>query len=519
MIARDAHRPPRIETDGPLDHARLPALLGEAIAAGGPAFLPAQRWFGDKDRRIDRVGAGDIAVVAVGPDVYALVVAAVQFIDGTTATYFLPLVVTLEPLPDEQTLAVLAVDGDAWRAVDALLLSRFRNWLLARIADGAPIESQSSVFVFGTGSELGTYLAAARTGTSRVVAGEQSNTSVIYGDAAILKVFRRLQPGLNPDVEIGRVLTERTGFRHVPPLLATAEYRIGGAANTPGDSIAMLQAFVPSRGDAWEATLSLLDRVVRDGLDRVDDPWEQDAATLGRRTGQLHVALAGFTDDPAFSPDEVTAEDTEEWVARTVGAAERQAGALAGLQGRLPAASAAAIERLQLDAATVGRRVAGYRGLVGTAKIRVHGDFHLGQVLRTLDGDVVLLDFEGEPARPVDQRRRKLPPLVDAAGLLRSFRYARAAALRAIPAEVIDQGAERLAEWERRVRMAFLDAYRAEVALSPVRLVPDDRAAFDAALFAWEFDKAVYELGYEMSNRPDWLDIPIATLVEETVVG
>jgi len=510
--AGDGRVPPRLAAGGPLDHARLPAVLAGAVASGAPGYLPGQRWYGDKTRRIDGVALRDVGLAGSGPDTHALVVTTVTFGDGGSADYFLPLTVTLEPARPDQTLAVLAAGSDEWRLVDALALPRFHAWLLDQLAAGATVDGRSRRFAFRPGGAIGNYLGAARTGEARVASGEQSNTSVIFGDAAIMKVFRKLQPGLNPDLEIGRFLTERTDFRHIPALLGSVEH----AGGDTDDSLGMLQAFVPSRGDAWTLTLAELARVAAAGGDGASDdsPEGPDTNLLGRRTGQLHVALASADDDPAFAPEPASAVDAAAWHAATADAAARRATELAGLRARLPARTAEQLDRLRLGGDAVGARVAGYRHLVGLATTRVHGDYHLGQVLRTLDGDVVLLDFEGEPARPVAERRRKRPPLVDVAGMLRSFRYARAAAEKGLPGEAPPQANARLAAWERRARDAFVAGYRAEVAVSPVPLVPADPAAFEAALAAWEFDKAVYELGYELNNRPDWLDIPIATLGE-----
>lgn len=511
--------PPTIRVAAPLDQGRLPAILAEAFPAGAADYLPWQRWFGDKNRRLDRVTVRDLAVLGAGPDAYALLIASVSFADGRQAEYFVPLAVTLEPLPARQTVVRLAVGSDEWRVVDALPLPRFHGWFLDQLASGATITGRHGQFLFEPTSSLAEYGAAARLGESRVSRAEQSNTSVVYGDAAILKVFRRLQPGLNPDLEIGRVLTERTGFRHAPALLGGVAY-VGAVGS--GDSVAMLQAFVPSRGDAWRDTLARLASLAETAStshaprDDIADLLDlAGAERLGRRTGQLHVALAGIADDPAFAPEATSNDDVTRWTAATVEAAQRRADELADHRPRLPATTQADIDRLRLDPPTVRARVAGYRALVGVARIRVHGDYHLGQVLRTLDGDLMLLDFEGEPARPMEERRRKLPPLVDAAGMLRSFRYARAAALKALPAAPATAAAPVLADWHARTRAAFLAAYRDEVRLSPVSLVPADPAAFAAALAAWEFDKAVYELNYELNNRPDWLDIPLATLRPE----
>jgi maltose alpha-D-glucosyltransferase/alpha-amylase len=249
-------------------------------------------------------------------------------------------------------------------------------------------------------------------------------------------------------------------------------------------------------------------------------PATYDAAArlLGERTGRLHVALAQAPDEPAFAPEPITKADAERWEAdllanlrATVDGVRARAPALgpelrsqvAELPGRMPA---------------LERRAAGFRAQIGTAKSRVHGDYHLGQVLRTPDDDWVILDFEGEPARTIAERRAKTSPLKDVAGMLRSFGYARGAALRALPGGV-DQAAtaRRLAEWETAARRAFLAGYRSAVRQAPVAVVPANATAFAAAVAAWELDKTVYEIGYELGNRPDWLELPLAALLDAAV--
>lgn len=323
----------------------------------------------------------------------------------------------------------------------------------------------------------------------RLMSGEQSNTSVRFGEALILKLFRRLQFGPNPDVEIGVFLTEHTTFRGTPPVAGSLSYVSpdGGAA-----SLALLQRFERNRGDAWTTTLRRLTPVLEGA-----DSAESLAAVrrLGATTAELHLALASGTADPAFTPERVSAEDIQAWSSL--------------MHDEVHVAVAALAQRgIAVDTATLADRANGIGALAGAPKTRHHGDYHLGQVLERDDGSFAIIDFEGEPSRPLAQRREKRPPLRDVAGMLRSLDYARTAALRA--GDASDPGRDvRASTWYGAAREAFLGAYL------PVagHLLPSDVAP---ALDALELEKAAYEVMYELNNRPDWLPIPLAAFTADS---
>ena len=365
--------------------------------------------------------------------------------DGTAGRYALPL-------------------RDATAPDDALDDPAFCRALLALILDGGRVAGAH-------GEAVGTPTRArpARVGEPRRLTGEQSNTSVLFGDAIILKHFRRLAAGVNPDVEITRFLTERTAFRHTPRLLGSLEYRDADGAW----ALAMAQDLVAESRDGWRWLLERLS---------ARDAALPALTRLGRRTAELHLALASDGQDPAFAPERITPADVAAWTAGV----QRQLDAARGaLGGRLPDG--------------VAPRVDGLAGLVGAARLRHHGDFHLGQTLAVRDGDDwVLIDFEGEPLRPLEERRRKHTPLRDVAGMLRSLGYAAASA----PAP---------GGWEEQARAAFLDGYRTAAGRAP--FLPGDETAFTRALAVLEIEKAAYEIVYEANNRPDWVAIPARGLV------
>ncbi len=321
-------------------------------------------------------------------------------------------------------------------------------------------------------------------------------------------------PGINPDIEIGAFLTERSGFQHAPPLLGSVQYR---GQDGEAVSIAVLQTFVPSVGDAWTMTLCRLTSLVGAAEDDLaaTSAFERAvhwAALLGGRTGQLHVALASDSDDPAFAPDPVTDEDIRSWQAALDRAGRRRRADLAGHPILLSNPVMAALAEQQLAPDALERLAKGFDALRGTVKTRVHGDYHLGQVLQTVDGDAVILDFEGEPSRPIEERRLKTSPLKDVAGMLRSFSYARVATERASDDAGRSSSPRALDAWERAAREAFLVAYRHEAAKADVPLIPESLDAFQRVTRAWEADKALYEIHYELNNRPDWLAQVLETL-------
>jgi predicted trehalose synthase len=314
----------------------------------------------------------------------------------------------------------------------------------------------------------------------RRLGGEQSNTSLAIGETLILKLFRRLADGVNPDVEITRFLTEHTGFRGTPRLAGALEYRAGdgGASAT----LAMLQELIADGRDGWQWMLERL---------AAGDRALGALRRLGKRTGELHGALATPTGDPAFDAEPITAGDVAAWAE--------------GVRRQVAAARHAARGRALPDVPDVGGP-GGLGALVGCARIRHHGDFHLGQTLAVGGGrDFAIIDFEGEPLRPLEERRRKNTPLRDVAGMLRSLGYA-AARARLPAAEA--------ARWEREARAVYLDGYRTATAGAP--FLPASDAAFARAVAVLEVEKAAYEIVYEADNRPGWLPIPLAGFVSAT---
>jgi maltose alpha-D-glucosyltransferase/alpha-amylase len=335
--------------------------------------------------------------------------------------------------------------------------------------------------------------------------GEQSNTSVFYDDALVFKALRRIRPGIALDCEVGAFLTTRARFPHVPPLAGAIEYV---PATGPVTTLGVLQGFTSNRGDGWTWLVTHLKTLTPETVDEGSESVFRELRGLGAITGDLHRALAGDPADPDFAPEPITAADASAWSAR-VAADVRHTCELvrARLPTLAPELAAGARALLASEAELLARaRDLERLGGEGCVKIRVHGDYHLGQTLRT-DGGFVVLDFEGEPARAVADGRRKQCALVDVAGMLRSFDYAMQATL--APSGVSPEASER---WVGRAVGAFLDGYRDAVARSPVPLLPASPAGLARALSAFELDKALYEVRYELDNRPAWLAVPLRGL-------
>jgi maltokinase len=406
-----------------------------------PAYLARQRWFaGGKPKVVEIVDSDEL-----DERLHWLLVEA----DG--ARYQL-LVGIVEGMPPEflhgHDAEVLGV-ADSEMAYDGLLDPELAKLLLARLA---PDEEVTRV---------------------RPMGAEQSNTSLVFDDRLVLKVFRRIHHGPNPDIEVTTALAE-AGFEHVAAPVATWE--------ESGTHLAIVQPFLAGGTDGWALALtSLRDLYGSECEDPADcgGDFAAEARRLGAVTGAMHVALAAAlgTGTP----------DTGEWA----GLMERQ---LERVAAHEPWNRRANDTFEQLRAMTAP----------GVA-LRVHGDYHLGQVLRTDTGWFVL-DFEGEPARPLDERRERSSPLKDVAGMLRSFHYATAVVLREREEFETEALAPKAAAWEARNRAAFLDGYFGTDGVAG--LLPPSPADVDVALTAWELDKAIYEVGYERDHRPDWVDIP-----------
>ncbi len=423
---------------------------------------------------------------------------------------------------------------------DPLANARFAATLLDMIAGNESVATARGGVLIGTpGKHFATLRGDAASLPARAVGAEQSNTSVIYGDRLILKLFRRLDAGPNPEVEIGVWLTDGAGFKHSPAVAGTIEYRgpeisaaKPSAANaSPAEapaSVAVLQALIANEGDAWTHTLKKLDAYFSQlppvataaSLDNLAlagqlvASYGPDAKLLGRRTAEMHSALADNLLDLDFKPEPFDASAARALAESGKRELRDTLNLLADRIGGLPA-NAAALGRAAL--AGQAKLIERFDHLTAHPfsgqRIRCHGDYHLGQVLFT-GHDFAILDFEGEPARSLDERCAKQSPLKDVAGMLRSFDYALAVATNDALANRSEGDRALLAAWGKPWLEYVSGAYRAgyEQATLGAAFVPSTPEEVSMLLDAFILEKAVYELRYELNNRPDWVGIPLGAI-------
>jgi len=471
------------------------------VAVELPAALPRQRWFGAKGRAISGARLRDCGELG---DRAWLVLADVTFAQGPDETYAIPLVLDGASAATSTLSLALDVDG-ATRAADAFDHREFCLELLTAFERRSVLPTVRGGSVRFACTDRFPLLGPAVSVAPRRLTGEQSNTSVVYGDVLIVKALRKVQPGPNLDYEVGEFLTSRARFPHVP-LLAGAIEHVSATGETT--TLAMLQRYVPSHGDGWRWALDQLGQLQPEHVDEAPEQVFRDLSRLGVVTAALHGALASDARDPAFAPEPLTAEDATAWGERIAEDVRRTCAAVRTRVDTLPHQVASDARTLLASEPALIERARDLRLLAAEqcAKIRVHGDYHLGQTLRT-DAGFVVLDFEGEPARPVAERRRKQCVLVDVAGMLRSLDYAVHTAVS--PAGAPSEGGER---WVQRATASFLEGYLDEIARVPVRLLPASPSAFSRALSVFELDRALYEVRYELDNRPTWLGIPLRGL-------
>ncbi len=478
-----------------------------------PRHIEIQRWYASKGTAIRRARVVDHAVWEANGQSWLL---PLLDLDGPPggATYFMPLALAWEERDEERmagvaqaAIARIRQQAQVGLMGDAFYDEAFCRELVRTIENGAEVPTANGKLVFkptAAFAEMAVDIDALQVGRP---SGVSSNTVVTLNETLFLKGYRHVREGINPELEMGRFLTEVARYPNCVPVLGALEYMTHDGRTM---TLAMVQSYMANQGDGWDYTLGYLERFLRDAV-TTDGTTTSDSAevaaahggflalvaTLGRRTAELHRALATRTGAAAFDPEPLAPADHAGFKAH---AAEDATATLALLRERidlLPGA-AQADARTLLDAAdALQAGIASRRPVEGVGvKTRYHGDYHLGQVL-VKDNDFVIIDFEGEPARTFDERRTKGSPLRDVAGMLRSFNYARWSALRRVAQS--PEEAERLAApaiaWEQATRAAFLAGYG---------------DAVDTELLAlFELDKALYELRYELNNRTDWAQVPL----------
>ena len=552
-----------------------------------PAFLREQRWFAGKSAGLVRttlIEEGEWGPADAASGRWLLAIARAELADGESQLYSLPLAVAWEDggagevrRAAESSSPAPAVAGRAATGTEPTLaeherIASLQHCTVARVRQHARVGvlfdalwdeafCRALVQAMGRNETHALPRASLVFTTTRAYpqhvsdplpaishpALEQSNSMVIFGSQLVLKAYRRLRRGINPEIEIGRFLTDVSPFANIAPVLGTLEYQ---SADGEPVALAVLQAFVPNQGSGWQVTLDYLGRALEAARAQDDTaralgdaasavaaaapttvtttpastsaagehaPYLALARTLGQRTAEMHLALAHVSGDPAFDPEPAGAEDVQRWVDRvhedvvvTLTALGQAASSLAPDDARAAQSLIAGADALSAHLTKVQQS-----GIVAN-KMRCHGDYHLGQVL-VANHDFVIVDFEGEPSRPLAERRAKHSPLRDVAGMLRSFDYAAAVALReATRNEPADR--PRLAPyahaWRTAASDAFLAAYFETVSgpMATARVLPTDVASAQALLDLFVIEKALYEIRYEIASRPDWVGVPLAGL-------
>jgi maltose alpha-D-glucosyltransferase/alpha-amylase len=535
-------------------------LGAPALERALPTVLASRRWFAGKARRVAHARVADAVPMPLGDsgDRVLVTLVRVEYLDGEPETYVVPLAfatgdesaAVLHDHPGAALARLQTRDGE-----DGILYDAHWNPAFGRTLVQAMMRRRR---FGGDGAELGAVgypaLPTALAGTDlselyvHVPRSEQSNTSILIGDRLIVKTFRRLAPGVNPEIEIGRFLTERAADL-VPAVAGSVEYRT--RAHAPG-SIAIAHRFIPNESDAWthtvgaaaqylerapigsvteedrrveppalESALELVGREPPEFLDDLFGDFIPSAELLGSRVAELHRALASTNADPSFRPEAVTLlrqralyQSMRNSARRSLRQLRRSVSQVAEID-REDAEKVLTLEDDVLD------RLRGVMGVTTGMRIRNHGDLHLGQVLST-GRDFVIIDFEGEPARSIAERRHKRSPLRDVAGMLRSFHYAAHVAIRDLIARGASGGDTRgelalrpWAElWAAWVSSAFLSCYLQ--VMKDSGLLPSTADELRVCLDAHLLDKALYELGYELGSRPDWVGIPVAGILAIT---
>ena len=450
-----------------------------------PQYLAASRWYRAKTRTIQHVSVHDVVVLHDG---FFLVVTDVTYLEKDADRYVIPLEV-----PCLTTSAAEAL------ATDALANPRFRDALLNAIAADATFQGAKGAFVATHSSALKLPEGSLESFVSKA---EQSNTSIIYPGHFIFKLFRKIELGINPDLEIGALLTEH-GYRNTPAFLGGLEYKDPEGSYSAG----ILQQFVPNHGDAWKYTMDELAAFFARAQASPDSPrlmegYLASAPLLGIRTAEMHTALASSS-APDFAPQEFSAADARQLY---IDVAAQAQGAFDVLRLKIGSLNEPTAELVQQVLALEPRILDRLEKLndeppIGPVRIRIHGDYHLGQVLFTGD-DFMIIDFEGEPARPLAERRAKALAMRDVAGMLRSFDYAAHAA-----PEAHGKNQTWSAFWLIQVNAAYLEAYFETAAGQPY--LSADPAENKFLLDIFLLQKALYEVAYELNNRPDWVYIPL----------
>lgn len=505
-------------------------------------YLMKMRWFGGKGRIMQSVKIIDHATVPLSENSAVFLLIEIQYESGLPDIYQLPVCFgkdqfagNLQENCPQAAIANLKVGHEEGILYDAIFGSELQLALLARMANNQDIPLKDSEIRFYGNRSLKRYVKGQEKIKSKVLSAEQSNTSVTFDNRFFMKLYRKVDRAVNPDLEITQFLTEKAKFKHIPAFVGAVEWQYGNGSMV----LCMLQELVESQGDAWTYMLDRLNNFYETMLSReeaghstdlkgsIADPVAFDeipehirellggpvigqTALLGTRTGEMHLALASGTSLAEFKPEEFSLHYQRSlffsFQSLVRGTFQNQSRNMKKLPDEIRQ-EAEEVLAMKDEILNVYKRI--YRKKIDVVKIRIHGDYHLGQVLFT-GKDFVILDFEGEPARSYSERRLKRSPLRDVAGMIRSFHYAAYGGL-FLNDEIREEDMAKLLpyaeQWYHYMSGVFMKAYLETVKDSP--FIPKDKEDLEVLMQTYLLEKAIYELNYELNNRPDWLKIPL----------
>jgi maltose alpha-D-glucosyltransferase/alpha-amylase len=484
-------------------------------------YLRNRPWFGAKALKVEDLRFGPIPQWTTPEGSWLMAVMHVDLAAQAEQRYFFPLALDWETREHDplEKLGQWSFAKVRQKARTGVLYGAFGNPGFARalaraIGDGKEVVLGGACLRF-TATSVYPALAAGIDEEVSIPSLEQSNTGVFFGNKLFLKGYRRLYPGVHPEVEMGRFLTEASAYRHIAAVAGAVDYveREGGEPTT----LAILQKFVPNQGDAWTYSLEYIDRELALPVSEAEAPhffYRAQIALLGQRIAELHRALAKPTGDAAFDPEPMSGVEFGKWRDAVVAQMQATLDRVAGAR-ELPVSMQPLVDQLAGARASLEGFLRALRcDTAGLVKTRYHGNLHLGQVL-IAENDFVVIDFEGDPARPPGEWRIKHSPLRDVAGMLRSFSYAANAALVKAQAHQKESAATPVAEidaWEGAAIRAFLDGYRQFS--RGLASVPADDNSWQAALALCVTERALQDLNHEMEERPEWIHLPIRQLLK-----
>jgi maltose alpha-D-glucosyltransferase / alpha-amylase len=484
-----------------------------------PAYLSRQRWFASKGSEVKRAESKSRFVLPGRGGSWLLATFRAHLADGRSEDYFLPLAVEWDkpssaPLPADsnEVIAGICKESESGKLKDALADARFVADLVRAVGEKITQSGIGGSLRFNH-THAYFHLQSEDEKNIRKLGAEQSNSSILIARKMVLKAYRKLERGIQPELEMGRYLTDGAGCHNTPPLLGSIEQFENDEQPT---ALVVIQGFVANQGDGWSFTLNHLKRVFDSILKGEaggagNGAYAVLAERLGVRVADLHHAFAIESGDPAFQPEPITASDVAGWKRQIQSEAETTFGLLANSESMLPPEQHARVQSMMGQKDQILNLISGFNleDASTLRKTRFHGDLHLGQVL-VAESDFYIIDFEGEPARPFAQRRAKHSPLRDVAGILRSLNYAAWSALFDAGAgepEKIKALEKPAADWESEASRAFMRGYKKTI--EGCLSCPADAETFARLLDLFILEKALYEVRYELANRPSWLQIPV----------